>query len=233
MLLNYLKVTIRNLWREKVNAFINIIGLSVGIACAILIIIYVTDELTFDSFHSKADNLYRVKTIMSRGGEERVEGMAPFVFATTAKAEIPEIEAISIHTSYGDVIEHNGESFRETMTLVGEDFFKMFDFEVIDGSVSSVFSDAANIVITRATAVKFFGTKEADGPRKRNGGDITFQGSRLKNSGSSPDRFAENVGRPSGENGFSSDRSGGHQQTSPGISVSRRNKRSHTIGPRS
>jgi putative ABC transport system permease protein len=163
MLFNYLKVSFRNLWREKFNSLINIIGLSVGIACTILIVMYVTDELTFDSFHRNSDNLYRVKTIMTRGQEEVVEGMAPFVFAATARAEIPEIKAITVHTSYSDIIEHKGEVFRETMTIVSEDFFDMFDFKIVDGTVSRALKDPANIVITAATAIKFFGSTRATG----------------------------------------------------------------------
>jgi putative ABC transport system permease protein len=160
MLFNYLKVTFRNLWKEKLNAFINLLGLSIGIACAILIILYVTDELTFDKFHSKIDDLYRVKTLLSRGGEERVEGMAPFVFATTAAEAIPEIEGITVHTSYSDVIEHEGQTFRETMTLVGGDFFNMFDFDVIHGSTHQLLDDPSSIVIDESTAVKYFGQSD-------------------------------------------------------------------------
>ncbi len=60
MLKNYFKVTLRNIWRSKVNSFINILGLSVGIACAILIVLFVKDEVTFDQFHSKIDRLFAV-----------------------------------------------------------------------------------------------------------------------------------------------------------------------------
>ena len=163
MLFNYLKITLRNLWKEKLNTFINLAGLSIGIACAILIVMYVSDELTFDKFHSRIDDLYRVKTVFSRNGEDRTEGMAPFIFAPTAREAIPEIEGISIHTSYSDVIEHQGEVFRETFTVASADFFNMFDFEVIDGSTARALEGPTNIIIDESTATKYFGRSDASG----------------------------------------------------------------------
>jgi len=95
MLYNYFKVTLRNIWRSKVNSIINILGLSVGIACAMLIILFVKDEVTYDQFHSKVDRLYRITTTMSRNGDGEPGGMTPFVIGLTVKDEIQEILLLS------------------------------------------------------------------------------------------------------------------------------------------
>ena len=99
MLYNYFKVTIRNIWRSKVNSIINILGLAVGIACAILIVLFVKDEFTYDQFHSKIDRLYRVTTSISRDDDGKWEGMTPFVFGLTVKDEIQDIESAIVRTS--------------------------------------------------------------------------------------------------------------------------------------
>ncbi|MEN8250154.1 MAG: ABC transporter permease, partial [Bacteroidota bacterium] len=157
MLYNYLKVTFRNIWRSKVNSFINIIGLSVGIASAILIVLFVKDELTFDRFHSKIDRLYRVTTSISRDGDGEMEGMTPFVIGSTIKDEIQDIEAAINHTSYSDMVEHGETKFRETITVVGAEFFKMFDFKVLDGSINNALTKVSDVIITREMAEKYFG----------------------------------------------------------------------------
>ena len=157
MLFNYIKVTLRNIGRSKINSGINLLGLSFGIACSILIILFVKDELTFDKFHSNIKRLYRVTTSISRDGSGRgVEGMTPFVVGLTVKDEIPDIEAATVHTSYNDMVEHGETKFRELISIVSPDFFKMFDFKVIDGSTAHVFENISDVVVTREMANKYF-----------------------------------------------------------------------------
>jgi len=157
MLYNYFKVTIRNIWRSKVNSIINILGLAVGIACAILIVLFVKDEFTFDQFHSKIDRLYRVTTAMARDGEATVGGLAPFVVGLTIKDEVQDIESAIVHTSYNDMVEHGDAKFRELITIVGVDFFNMFDFEVLDGSSVGALDKVTDLVVTKDMAIKYFG----------------------------------------------------------------------------
>ena len=123
MLYNYFKVTIRNIWRSKVNSIINILGLAVGIACAILIVLFVKDEVTYDQFHSKIDRLYRLTTSISRDGDGNTEGMAPFVFGLTIKDEIQDVESAIVHTSYSDMVEHGENKFRERIYAIFISYF--------------------------------------------------------------------------------------------------------------
>ena len=167
MLYNYFKVTMRNIWRSKVNSVINILGLSVGIACAILIVLFVKDEVTFDQFHSKIDRLFRVTTSISRDGDGNMEGMTPFVFGLTVKDEIQDVESAIILTSYNDMVENGSNKFRETITIVGADFFNMFDFKVLDGTTSGVFANVSDLVITKEMAEKYFGRTNVAGETLR------------------------------------------------------------------
>lgn len=167
MLYNYFKVTLRNIWRSKVNSIINILGLAVGIACVILIVLFVKDEVTYDQFHAKIDRLYRVTTSISREGDGTMEGMTPFVFGLTAKDEIQDIESAIIHTSYNDMVELGDVKFRELITIVGADFFKMFDFKVLDGSTTGALDDVTDLVVTKEMAEKYFGRTNVAGETLR------------------------------------------------------------------
>jgi len=153
----------RNIWRSKVNSIINILGLAVGIACAILIVLFVKDEVTFDQFHSKIDRLYRVTTTMSRDGDGEQGGMTPFVVGLTVKDEIQDVESAIILTSYNDMVEHGEAKFREEITIVGADFFNMFDFKVLDGSTVGALDKLTDLVLTREMAVKYFGRVDVAG----------------------------------------------------------------------
>ena len=163
MLYNYFKVTFRNIWRSKVNSIINILGLAVGIACAILIVLFVKDEVTFDQFHSKIDRLYRVTTTMSRDGDGEPGGMTPFVVGLTVKDEIQDVESAIVLTSYNDMVEHGETKFRELITIVGSDFFNMFDFKVLDGSSVGALDKVTDLVLTKDMAEKYFGRVDVAG----------------------------------------------------------------------
>src|SRR5688572_24392491 len=92
MFKNYLLVAVRNLWRNKIFSAINIIGLSVGIACCMLIFLYTKDEVSFDRFHEKSGQLYRMTaTMTSPEGTVRKIGSTGMVPGPAFKAQIPEI----------------------------------------------------------------------------------------------------------------------------------------------
>ncbi len=96
MLTNYLKIAFRNLLRNKVYSFINIFGLTVGLASFLLIALYIFDELTFDSFHKDANNIYRVleEKTSAEGKESKVAAVA-YNISTSAKTDFPEINRVA------------------------------------------------------------------------------------------------------------------------------------------
>lgn len=163
MLKNYIVITFRNLIKTKVYSLINLLGLSIGIGICFLIILYVKDEITFDKFHSKADRVYRAYTESFRRGEARLELSTPFIMGPTLKENHAEIEEYTVYTGFGDIVKAGDVSFNERMTIVSPGFFKMFDFEIINGSYESIFSNPNETVITKEISEKYFGTSDAVG----------------------------------------------------------------------
>ena len=95
MLKNYLKVALRNLLKHKVYSFINILGLAVGIAAGVLIVLYVFDELSYDRFHVNADRTYRVVADWSNKGDSRIHQLGtPSVLARTIRGIYPQVESL-------------------------------------------------------------------------------------------------------------------------------------------
>src|SRR5690242_9719832 len=93
MLANYLKLALRNLMRNKVHSFINIFGLALGIACCLLLSLYIWDEMSYDKHHHRAGDLYRIITHFQSGSAEDKVGSTSPPIAMTIKDEVPEVEA--------------------------------------------------------------------------------------------------------------------------------------------
>ena len=162
MLINYFKIAVRNILKTKAHSFINIFGLSLGIACSILIILFVKDELTFDKFHSKSDRIFRPWTESERpDGEMMVNTVTAFPMGPSLKDNFDEVENYTVINRFNEQIEYKDASFQETIMLVSSAFFEIFDFKVLEGSVYRVFDDQNNIVITREMADKYFGTENS------------------------------------------------------------------------
>lgn len=112
MLSNYLKVALRNLIRQKGYSFINIAGLAIGIACCILILLYVIDELSYDRYHEKADRIYRIgiRGVLNANEFHAAVSCAPI--GETLVREFPEVETSARFRSYGfPVIRYKRQSF--------------------------------------------------------------------------------------------------------------------------
>ena len=157
MIRNYLKIALRALLRSKAHSAINIIGLSLGIGCCILITLFVKDEWTFDQFHSKADRIYRVYAREDYGPDEQFfYTSTPFPMGPALKDNIPEVEAHVRINKVGAQVRIGSELYAETLNVVDRDFFKVFDFEVVKGE-RDILEKANNIVISEEFAKKYFG----------------------------------------------------------------------------
>lgn len=157
MIRNYLKIAFRSLWRSKGHSFINVTGLSLGIACCILIILFVTDEWTFDRFHSKADRIYRLFARENWGeNQEFFYTNTPFPMGPTLKDNIPEIESQVRIDKMSTLVKAGDNQFSETLTIAGQDFFKVFDFPIIRGSKEAL-EQQNHVVISDWLAKKYFG----------------------------------------------------------------------------
>src|SRR6266850_794839 len=128
MLINYLKVAIRNLLRQKHFSFINILGLALGIACTALIGLWVNDELSYDRFHNGYDRIYRITATLPELKVHAAVSSAPLALAI--KNEIPEVEeAVRITEPGRDLVQVGDLKFEEKGIIYADsNFFRVFSF---------------------------------------------------------------------------------------------------------
>ncbi len=162
MLKNYLKTTFRHLCKQKVFSLINIIGLTIGLACSILIWLYVFHELSFDRFHVKADQIYRIAVHGKIIDVDIDQVSTPAPLAGTLLAQCPEVEqAVRIGGRREDVVSYQGQSFRESDVIAADaDFFDLFTFPLEKGNPKTALAEPNTVVITREVAEKYFGSKD-------------------------------------------------------------------------
>ncbi|MCA6074819.1 ABC transporter permease [Fulvivirga sedimenti] len=164
MLKHIIKISLRNLSRTRLYSFINILGLTLGIACAILIIFFVKDELTFDRFHSKKERLFRLFYEAERiDGTLNKSPMVPIIMGDEILANYPEAEAKTIWFEFNSQVEEGGDTFEESLHMVDSSFLSMFDFKVISGTAKGALDEPGDLVITKSMALKIFGKVEVAG----------------------------------------------------------------------
>jgi len=175
MIRNYLKVALRSIFRNKLTAFINIAGLAIAMMCCILIWLFVSDELSYDRYHTKADRTYRVtRNFLDKDGVPNLHlaNVAPPI-GPLLKNDFGEIEVMARTINFGLVIglEENGElvkNFSENYLFVAEpDIFKIFDIDVTDGDKNTALTRPFTIMLSEKSARKFFGNENAIGKRLR------------------------------------------------------------------
>ena len=165
MLKNYLTITLRNLTKQKLYAFINIFGLAVGIAFCALIFLYVRDELTFDRFHEKAERIYRVTTqnLTPDGGVESEWTWQPMPLAEALRADLPEVEQTMRLTDRTQVVRYGDKTFEETILFTDPSIFTIFSFPLRQGHPATALSDLNSIVLSEQAARKYFGQEDPTG----------------------------------------------------------------------
>jgi putative ABC transport system permease protein len=160
MLKSYLKIALRNLARHKGYAFINILGLAVGIAASVLVILYVVDELGFDRFHANADRIYRITADWSNKGDSKIHQLGtPWILAKTIREKYPQVEALTQITGpLGDVVIRKGDlALKETEVFAADDsFFDVFSFPLVKGDPRTALREPNSIVLSESLAAKCF-----------------------------------------------------------------------------
>ena len=163
MIRNYFLTTLRNLYRNKVFALINIFGFAIGIACVILFFLWVSDEVSYDRFHENRDRTYNLLSIFSREDTNSMS-VTPFPLAPTLSDRYPEVEAFSRYWQYTSLVTHGETSYMdEKVQLVDPGFLEMFSFPVISGDPIEALSNRSSVVITQSEAVKYFGEEDPIG----------------------------------------------------------------------
>jgi ABC-type antimicrobial peptide transport system permease subunit len=174
MLNNYLKIAFRNLRKHKGYSFINIVGLAVGMACTITILLWVQDELSFDRFHENADNLYKITVTL----DQTTYSSSPWALIAALKKDYPEIEKGSwyyrtiVNTRYREN-RHN-----ERIALVSPEFFEMFTFPYVKGDPKTALTELNSVVVSERAAAKYFGRDDPVGKtiQLENSVDLTVTG---------------------------------------------------------
>lgn len=161
MLKNYLLITVRNLFKNKTYSFINIAGLSIGIACTLLIMLWVFDELSFDRFLPKSDRLYQVRINAHYDGKISSWTSVPLPLGEGLKPESSYIANTTMTDWGGNRLLTIGENkFNKRSFFVGREFLTMFEFTMVQGDPNTALADVYSIVITESTAKALFGDED-------------------------------------------------------------------------
>jgi len=165
MLQNYLKIALRNLVKQKLYAFVNIFGLAIGLACVILILVYVRYELSFDRFHENADRIFRI--VQRQPGNVFLGSdhfaVTPAPLASTLVDEYPEVTHATTITSNNALISHGDVHFYEEGLKADAHLFEVFTFPMIHGIAETALVEPNTIVLTESLARKIFGDEDPMG----------------------------------------------------------------------
>lgn len=166
MLKNYIKTAWRNLVRNKFYSVINIAGLTVGLAIGILILLWVQDEFSFDSFHKNASNIYRVELFGGTGASKQIWQTTVAPMGPLAKQELPVVQdqVRTTNNWFFSLLKYQDKIFNEqAVGFADPSLFTVFDFPLIEGNKAKPFTNDNSIVITKRTAKKYFGNEDALG----------------------------------------------------------------------
>ncbi|OEK05585.1 hypothetical protein BFP71_14070 [Roseivirga misakiensis] len=158
MLKNYLKIAFRNFVKHKFYSFVNVFGLTAGLSIVLLIGLFVNDELSFDEFHEHKNELYRVVENQYYAGEPVFPvAVTPYALGPSLKTDYPEVEKFTRIVFEDFIFEQDGREIIEYDGIrVDEDFFDMFSFEVLTGSVKDFKANLNTLILTETLAKKYF-----------------------------------------------------------------------------
>jgi putative ABC transport system permease protein len=175
---NYFKIAWRNLMKNKIFSFINIFGLTIGIASFLLIALYIFDEFSFDRFHKNANDIYRVvEDKTTPEGKETKSAGAGYQVSQRAVTDFPEVKDAARFTTFGRLnvgTVENTNVFYENFTVANEGFLTTFDFKLLDGNRNTALADPHAVIVTEETARKLFGTADVLGKALKIDRDSTF-----------------------------------------------------------
>ena len=161
MFKNYFKTAFRNLLHNKIYSFINIAGLSLCLACAMLIMLYVNDEISYDRFHKKAGQIYRIDKETSKdNGGFHYNSYTGYFPGPRFAAKIPEIQSFVRYQPGETDIKTDKDVQSQDICYVDSNFFSLFSFPLLQGDAKTALSQPNAIVISEDLARKQFGTSK-------------------------------------------------------------------------
>ncbi|HAA23923.1 MAG TPA: cell division protein FtsX [Cytophagales bacterium] len=167
MIRNYIKVAFRNLWKYKFYSAINVLGLSIGIASVLLMVLYVQHELSYDQYYEDADRIYRVDFSGTMAGQDFAVAVVSPHAGPTFLEEYPEVEDYARFRNQGSwIIDYEGEKYREdggVLIFADQGVARMFDFEFLAGNPEDALEEPNKLVLTETIAKKYFGDADPMG----------------------------------------------------------------------
>lgn len=165
MLKNFLTVAIRNILKQKFYAFINVLGLSIGVVVSIFILVYIIDEVNYDRFHEKADRLYRVNLNASLAGQKLSGTFTPPPMAAALRDEIPEIEhSMRMWEWNNTVVKYEDKVFTEDKLYHADSsFLDIFSFILLQGDPFTALDEPNSVLLNENLAKKYFDQEPALG----------------------------------------------------------------------
>jgi putative ABC transport system permease protein len=177
MLNNLIKHSIRSFKRQRAYIVINVLGLSIGIACSLLIALYVINEASYDKYNVKKDRIFRTILNGKIGGQEITVASSPAIMGPTMVKEFPEIEDyLRMNGNGPTVIEYNGQTFTEDHWVEADSsFFNFFTIPVLKGDPKTALNAPHKVVLSESTAKKIFGNENPmDKPIKIGSDTVRF-----------------------------------------------------------
>lgn len=176
MFKNNLKIAFRSLFKQKLYTTINILGLAVGVASCLLIVLFVRNEYSYDKFFKDGDRIYRMVLERKYPNHSTFYAIIPHSFAGVALRDFPEIESVANLFGFGDFpMSYRNErdeikQFDEDFMLIADStFLKMFSFDLLKGNPDLVLRQANELVITEEMALRYFGAEDPIGKIMRSG----------------------------------------------------------------
>lgn len=159
MLKNLLKISVRNLVKDKVYSAINVLGLTIGITCSLFLLLYILDELSYDRYHKNADNIYRVVSNIKEPDNAFTWAVAQIPLAEELRDNYPEVKNVVRFFGTNRQLYKNGEKqfYEDRFFLADSTVFDMFSYVFIAGDPATALDDSHTIVLTEKTAIKYFG----------------------------------------------------------------------------
>ncbi|GAB2586762.1 ABC transporter permease [Spirosoma areae] len=175
MLTNYLKIAWRNLRKDKFYSLINILGLTIGVTCGLLLLLYVTDELSYDRYHANANQIYRIVSHITEPDKVNRWSSTQPPLVKTLKQDYPFVKNYVRFFPYGRVLFRQGEKrfYEDDVYAADSTVFDVFSYKFIEGDPKTALAQPGNVVLTQKSAQKFFGSRSALGQSLQTN-DTTF-----------------------------------------------------------
>lgn len=162
MIKNYFKVAFRNFIKHPLSSFINVLGLSAGVACCVIAYAYLSVEFGMERQHTNADRIFMVTNLVDRDGNPEWYGITPNPIGLKLKEDFPQITHLSRVEDRGVIVQRENSTFKEWVRMVDPDYLDMFDFELEKGNKTAI-DDLSGVIIHKEMAKKYFGNDDPMG----------------------------------------------------------------------